>query len=78
MRRARTLLLSMAVFVPLLAACGTDGGGDPSSALATRPTAASQEPDLGNPQHRHTRRRSGRQTSGVSREHGTPDGRELG
>jgi len=39
MRRATTVLLSTAAVVELLAACGTDGGGDPTSAPAT-----SQEP----------------------------------
>jgi hypothetical protein len=44
MRRATTVLLSPAAVVALLAACGTDGGGDPTSAPATNETATSQEP----------------------------------
>ncbi len=44
MRRARTILLSIAVVVPLLAACGTEGAGEPTSALATSQTTAPQEP----------------------------------
>ena len=43
MRRARTALLSISV-VLLLAACGTDGPGEPSGALATGQTTASQDP----------------------------------
>ena len=43
MRRARTVLLSISV-VLLLAACGTDGAGEPTGALATGQTTASQEP----------------------------------
>lgn len=43
MRRATTVLLSAAVVVPLLAACGT-GGGHPTSAPATSETTTAQEP----------------------------------
>lgn len=45
MRRATTVLLSTAA-VALLAACGTDGGGDPISATATSKTTTSPEPTL--------------------------------
>ena len=44
MRLGTTVLLSTAVVVSLLAACGTDGGGDPTSAPATNETTISQEP----------------------------------
>ena len=46
MRRATPVLLSTAAVVSLLAACGTDGGGDPISARApaTSETTASLEP----------------------------------
>jgi hypothetical protein len=43
MRRAWPVLLCIAV-VTLLAACGTDGGGEPTSALGTGQTTAPQEP----------------------------------
>ena len=43
MRRARTVLLSISVAL-ILAACGTDGAGEPTRALATGQTTASQEP----------------------------------
>lgn len=46
MRRATTTLLSMIAVVALLAACGTDGGGDPTSATATSETTTSLEPAL--------------------------------
>lgn len=44
MRRATSALLCTAVLVPFLAACGADGGVDPSGAPATRHTKASQKP----------------------------------
>ena len=45
MRRATPVLLSTAAVVSLLAACGTDGGGDPiSAAPATSETTTSLEP----------------------------------
>lgn len=43
MRRATTALLSTAVVIPLLAACG-NGGGDPTSAPAASETTTSREP----------------------------------
>ena len=44
MRRATIVRLSLVAVVPLLAACGTDGRGDQTSALATSEPTTSQAP----------------------------------
>src|SRR5215203_1420583 len=44
MRRARTVLISVAVVCPILVACGTDAGGEATNLVATGPTTSPQEP----------------------------------